>query len=140
MPIKGTDLKSIEANRFSKRGERIGNVRIDMNSTVTMITKVKNEEANINFRYTASYGRLGIVKIEGDIIFTGEVQPLIDEWNKTGKMPNNVASEIHTAIMRVCVPEAILISRDLHLPPPVPLPQVNFDNKKPKPSSGIEVA
>lgn len=140
MPIKGTDLKSIEATRFSKRGERIGNVRIDMNSTVTLITKVADNEANVNFRYTASYGRLGVIKIEGDIIYGGDVDPLVNEWNSTGKMPNRIASEIHTAIMRICVPEAILISRDLHLPPPVPLPQVDFEQRKPRPSSGIEVA
>lgn len=140
MPIKATDLKSIEANRFSKRGERIGNVRIDMNSTVTLITKIDEKEADVNFRYTASYGRLGVIKIEGNILYGGEAEILVNEWNSTGKMPNKVASEIHTAIMRVCVPEAILISRELHLPPPVPLPQVNFDQKKAKPPSGIEVA
>jgi len=46
------------------------------------------------------------------------------------EMPENVASEIHTAIMRTCMPEAVLIARDLNLPPPMPLPNVNISKQK----------
>ena len=141
IPVKTVDLTSIEARRFSKRDEKIRNVRIDNNSTVTLITELNDSEASIDFRYTANYGGIGIIKIEGTIIFECNAPELAQKWGATSNMPNETASEVHTAIMRVCVPEAMLISRDIKLPPPLPLPQVNIQKKnKRQASSGMEVA
>lgn len=141
MPVKSVDLTSIEARRFSKRDEKIRNVRIDNNSTVTLITELNDTEAGIDFRYTANYGGIGLIKIEGTIIFEGDAPALAQKWGASANMPNEVASEIHTAIMRFCVPEAMLIARDIKLPPPFPLPQVNIQKKnKRQASSGMEVA
>ncbi len=141
MVIKSVEMNSIEARRFSKRNEKIRNVRIDNNSSVTLITELNDSEASIDFRYTANYGGIGLIKIEGTIIYEGDAPALAQQWGSNSNMPNDVASEIHTAIMRVCVPEAMLISRDIKLPPPFPLPQVNIQKKdKRKASSGMEVA
>ena len=141
MPVKSVDLNNIEARRFSKRDEKIRNVRIDNNSTVTLITEINDSEAGIDFRYTANYGGIGLIKIEGTIIFECDAAELAQKWGATSNMPNDIASEVHTAIMRVCVPEAMLISRDIKLPPPFPLPQVNIQKKnKRQASSGMEVA
>lgn len=141
MSIKNVDLTSIEARRFSKRNEKIRNVRIDNNSTVTLITELNDSEATIDFRYTANYGGIGMIKIEGTMLFEGDAPALAQQWGSNNNMPNEIASEVHTAIMRVCVPEAMLISRDIKLPPPFPLPQVNIQKKnKTQASSGMEVA
>jgi hypothetical protein len=45
-------------------------------------------------------------------------------------MPNDVATEIHTTIMNNCIPEAMLLARDIRLPPPIPMPKVNIQAKK----------
>ncbi len=142
MTVKMVELSSIDARRFSRRTEKTGNIRIDNNSTVTLITETSKDEAEVEFRYTASYGSVGVIKIEGILIFQGKASELVSKWRSTNNMPDKVASEIHTAIMRTCVPEAVFISRDLHLPPPIPLPQVNISKKKgrSKQSSGMEVA
>jgi hypothetical protein len=142
MPVKNVDLTSIEAKRFSSRNEKITNVRIDNNSTVTLITEINDSEANIDFRYTANYGGIGLIKIEGTILYSGDAPALAKQWGSQSNMPDEIASEIHTAIMRVCVPEAMLISRDIKLPPPFPLPQVNIQKKRKgqTASSGMEVA
>ena len=111
------------------------------NAITQAITEINDSEANIDFRYTANYGGLGLIKIEGTILFEGDAPALAQQWGSSNNMPNDVASEIHTAIMRVCVPEAMLISRDIKLPPPFPLPQVNIQKKdKRQASSGMEVA
>ncbi len=141
MPVKNIDLKSIEARRFASRNEKIVNVRIDNNSTVTLITELNDSEASIDFRYTANYGGIGLIKIEGTIIFECDAPALAQQWGSQANMPDEIASEIHTAIMRVCVPEAMLLSRDIKLPPPFPLPQVNIQKRKgQKASTGMEVA
>jgi hypothetical protein len=142
MPVKIVELTSIDARRFTRRSEKPGNIRIDNNSTVTLITETGKKEADVEFRYTASYGSVGVIKIEGTLVWEGDARELVSKWSASNNMPDNVASEIHTAIMRTCVPEAVFISRDLHLPPPIPLPQVNISKKKgrSKQSSGMEVA
>jgi hypothetical protein len=130
MTVKFVEIVSIDAKRFSKRGERIGQVRIDNNSTVTLVTEISDKEADVDFRYTATYGPIGTIKIEGRIIYEGDAPALAKQWGSKMNMPENVASEIHTAIMRTCMPEAVLIARDLNLPPPMPLPKVNISKQK----------
>ncbi|MEW5937383.1 MAG: hypothetical protein AB1665_06170 [Candidatus Thermoplasmatota archaeon] len=141
MGIKQLELVSIDARRFTKMGEHIRNVRIDHNSTVTMITELNEREAGIDFRFTANYQAMGIIKIEGRLIYEGDAAALARQWSAENRMPDEVASNIHSAVMSSCIPEAVLIARDLRLPPPIPMPNVQIGKgKQVKPSSGIEVA
>lgn len=142
MPIKDIEINLIDARRVSKRGEKLANIRIDNNSTVTLISPGSNGEAAIEFRYTANYGGIGSIRIEGALTYSGNVDELMKMWASTNNMPDDIASEIHTAIMSACVPEAVTISRDIKLPPPIPLPQINIkkSDKKQSKSSQMEVA
>jgi hypothetical protein len=78
------------------------------------------------------------------LIYVGDAPALAQQWSSKSNMPDEIASEIHTAVMRACVPEATMISRDLHLPPPFPLPQINIQRKdkgkSSAASSGMEIA
>ncbi|MCK4365856.1 MAG: hypothetical protein KAW45_07375 [Thermoplasmatales archaeon] len=141
MKIRNIQLKSIEARRYIDRNERPKQVRIDHNSTVTLISEVKDNEALIDFQYTASYGPVGMIKLEGSLLYeNNDAKKISEEWNKTRKMPNQVASHIHTAVMHTCVPEAVGIAKNLGLPPPIPLPQVRLGDSSKKAQAGPEVA
>ena len=63
-------------------------------------------------------------------------------WTGTQQMPNEVATEVHTVIMSNCIQEAVMIARDLRLPPPIPMPSVNIPAQPPpgKQRQGMEVA
>jgi len=118
-------------------------IRIDHNSTITQIYEVKGDQATVDFQYTASFGPIGMVKLEGSLIYEDEnVKTVANEWKNTRKMPDQTASNIHTAVMHACVPEAVGIAKDLGLPPPIPLPQVRVgaDPKKGQSRGGPEVA
>lgn len=141
MKIRNIQLKSIEARRYINRTERPKQVRIDHNSTVTHISDIKDNQASIDFQYTASYGPVGMIKLEGSLLYEGnDSKKISSEWNKTRKMPNQIASHIHTAVMHACVPEAVSIAKDLGLPPPIPLPQVRLGATPKKGQAGPEVA
>jgi hypothetical protein len=129
MPIKNLELTAIDAKRFTKPGEKPKSIRIDHNSSITMVTQIAEREASIDFRFTATYVGVGVIKIEGRIMFDGDAEALVSQWTSSGQMPNNVANEIHNAIMSNCLPEAMLIARGLRLPPPIPLPRVNVQGK-----------
>jgi len=143
MKIKNIQLKSIEARRYMNPDERPKQIRIDHNSTITQIYDVKGDQATIDFQYTASFGPIGMVKLEGSLVYEDEnVKTVANDWKNTRKMPDQIASNIHTAVMHACVPEAVGIAKDLGLPPPIPLPQVRIgaDPKKGQSQGGPEIA
>ncbi len=44
-------------------------------------------------------------------------------------MPDQVANLVHNAIVSNCIPTALLIARDIRLPPPFPMPRINVQKK-----------
>jgi hypothetical protein len=141
MKIRNVQLKSIEARRYIDRKERPKQVRIDHNSTFNNIAPVKDDLSDVEFQYTASYGPIGVIKLEGSLLYENDdAKKIANEWNKTRKLPNPVASQLHTAVMHACVPEAVGLAKDLGLPPPIPLPQVRLGEQPKKGQAGPEVA
>jgi hypothetical protein len=144
--IKGWEVNTLEAKRFSQVGEKMANIRIDHNSTVTSMAVVALGDIAIDFRFTANYTGLGFIKIDGRIIVSDDASVpdvIVKEWKKTSNMPPEFANTVHNAVMANCIPTALLVSRDLQLPPPVPLPHVDVAQQKPSPNQsakGMEVA
>ena len=127
MQIKNVHLKSIEARRYTQDLQRPPQIRIDHNSSVIQFSATATEEATIDFVYSATYGSLGMIKLEGSMVYVGaDARTLAKSWVETKKMPNEIASRVHTTIMHLCVPEAVGLAKDFHLPPPIPLPQVTM--------------
>ena len=143
MPVTRLELTGIEARRYSKPNERHAQIRIDHNSTVTLVKEMSPQEATIEFRYTATYGPIGVIRIDGSMVFTCDAKALEAQWRSTNQMTPETASEIHSTVMRACVPQAVGIAKDLQLPPPIPLPTVQFQaapaQGKSAPQHGPEV-
>jgi len=141
MAVRDIEFISIEGRRFTKRKEVLGQVKIDTNSTVTSVSEVGPKEADVDFRIAVGYGSLGMLKIEGRLIYEGDVPTLAKEWREKHSMPTEMANEIHTAILHSCIPETVLLAKDLGLPPPIPLPKINIqEQKKGTVPSNMEVA
>jgi hypothetical protein len=143
MLIKAIKLKAIEARRYIEPDDKPRQIRIDHNSQISQVMNTPEKHLTIEFQYTASYGPIGMIKLDGTIVCEeSEAKELAKEWQNTRKLPDQFASNIHTAIMHTCVPQAVGIAKDLGLPPPIPLPQVRLgaDSKKGQSQSGIEVA
>lgn len=141
MKIKNIQLKSIEARRYIELDERPKQVRIDHNSSITHMSDISENQAKIEFQYTASFGPIGIIKLEGILVYENDdAKKVAKEWNNSRKMPDETASRLHTAIMHASVPQAVGLAKDLGLPPPIPLPQVRLGKKPNVGQSGPEVA
>jgi hypothetical protein len=139
--IKQWDVNSLEAKRFSRPGERITNVRVDHNSTVTAVTALNQTDFSVEFRFTANYTGMGFVRVEGKIVIaddTKKPEVIVRDWLATNNLPPDIANFIHNAVISNCIITATLIARDLQLPPPLPMPQVNIQGKPD--SKGMEVA
>lgn len=120
MQIKGFDVSSVDAKRFTKPGEKVQNLRIDNNSTVTSITLMGESQATVEFRFTANYAGVGIIRLEGRLLLEGEAKQLYEMWSKTNNMPPEVANLVHGAVITNCMPIAVVVSKDIGLPPPLP--------------------
>ena len=142
MKITAIKLKTIEARRYVEPDDKPRQIRIDHNSQVTQVQPTGDQNLTIEFQYTASYGPIGMIKLEGNLLCDDDdAKKIAKEWLDTRKMPDQFASTIHTAVMHACVPEAVGIAKDLGLPPPIPLPQVKLNTSaKPGQTGGMEVA
>ena len=140
MSVRTFDLSSVDGRRFVKPTDRWVNLRVDHNSTVTLISELGDRQASVDFRFTANYHAseavVGLIQIEGSLVWEGDAKTLAKGWSSTGQMPPDVAQEIHTVIMTNCIPEAVLLARELRLPPPIPIPQVNIQQPPGKPTKG----
>lgn len=129
MPVRSFDLSTVDGRRFGKVPERLVNLRVDHNSTVTLITEAAERQANVSFRFTANYRAaeavIGLIQLEGSLVWEGDAKGLVRDWSATGNMPPDIANEVHNVIMTNCIPEAVILARELRLPPPVPIPQIN---------------
>ena len=140
MPIKTFDFSNVDARRLTKIMERWQNLRVDHNSTVTLVTETGPNQANVDFRFTANYRAseavIGLIQIEGTLVWEGDAKALVKGWSNGGQMPQEIANEIHTVIMSNCIPEAVILARELRLPPPIPIPQVNVAQGTQPPKKG----
>ena len=130
MPVTGIVLKSLEARRYQ---DAVPNtqIRIDHNSTITLVAKESDDRIRVEFGYTTSYGPLGVIKVEGALHFTGPTAgAAADGWATTRNLPSDVAQQVHSAIMASAVPEAVGLAKDIRLPPPIPLPQIQFQGQQ----------
>ncbi len=100
MGVSGFRITGIEARRHRRSG-RPQQVRIDHNTTVLSIRNAGKERATVEYRYTVTYGGLGMVQLDGEVTYASgdggtakEVQKL---WERDHKMPNGAAEEGHKA-------------------------------------------
>jgi hypothetical protein len=104
-----------------------------------MIAKSSDDEVTVDFRFSVNYLGVAVMHLEGRLLYIGNADQIVNQWNKTHNMPNDMASEVHTFVLGACIPTAVLIAKDLNIPPPIPLPKVEVGGK-PSPSRGVEVA
>src|SRR2546426_10338565 len=129
MPIKTFEFSSVDGRRFVKPTDRWLNLRVDHNSTVTLISELGDRQASVDFRFTANYHAseavVGLIQIERNLLWEGDARALVKRWSAGGQMPPHVAQEIHTVIMSKRIPEALNPPPEPRLPPPLPIPQGN---------------
>jgi hypothetical protein len=131
MPIIGFNMTKINAE---KKGAPKGSINVNANAQAKNVkeTKMKmpkkQKALEIEFHYTAKYEpKVGKIDIEGNITLLEETKNadnILKEWKKNKKLPNNYFRPIINTVLSRCSVEAVIISRDVNLPPPVQMPKV----------------
>lgn len=120
--IKDLEITSIEGKRLLPLDSKPQEIRIDQNLAIVDVRK-ENELVRIIYKFTSSFSTLGMISIEGTLLYSGDGE-IESRWKKERSLPDAVAAEIQAAIFSACMTETILIARDLRLPPPLPVPTI----------------
>ncbi|HHE75809.1 MAG TPA: hypothetical protein ENL31_01610 [Candidatus Aciduliprofundum boonei] len=115
-------IDGIEAKRFIEPENAPHEIRIDNNSTILSISYQDEKKVKISFKFTITYSGIGMIALDGMLIYEGNAREIAEEWKKKHRMPDKVAQEVHATIINNCIIEAVWIAKEVRLPPPIPPP------------------
>lgn len=132
-------MSIVTINFASIKAERAGNVtgKININNNV-MFTEVKAIDINLGsgqqpglllkFKYVCQYEpKIGSITLEGDVVAMEKqevVKAAAASWEKDKKIDPELSRTVLSQVLTRCSVQAIILSRDLGLPAPVPLPKI----------------
>ena len=137
MPIVGCNYKKIMLER---KDNASGNINIKNNIAIKDVEekefalgKAKQQGLRFNFEFTTDYEpNIGNISILGEVLFLDEpkkVKELAANWKKNKKVEPEVMQQVLNTALNKCNIKALILSEDLNLPPPIPLPRVNIEKK-----------
>jgi len=131
---------TIIANNFTKitvekKGAAKGKVSISNNVSIDSVEKTdltvgttKQSALKFTFEFVSKYEpKVGDIILNGELLFLEKpekVDQIVAEWKKNKRVPKEVMAPLLNSILTKCNIEALLLSREINLPPPVQLPRV----------------
>jgi len=124
-------ITSISAERFWDVRKPIPPIQISTNINVVGMEKKQDETLEVPFVLSIAYNpSIAQLSLKGNAYVNGE-KPEVDKVLKDYDQKKPPAQIIIQSISNVVFIEAVLISRTLNIPPPIPLPQINDAGSKP---------
>lgn len=134
MTIIATNFTKISVE---KKGAVKGKVSIannvaiqDVETTNIAIGTSKQEALKFKFEFTAKYEpKIGDITINGEVVSLEKpekIKEIADEWKKNKKVGKEIMAPILNNVLTKCNIEALILSKEINLPPPVQLPKVSI--------------
>lgn len=135
MPVIDVNFSKLEATR-KPLDKPVQNITVSNNSKIEKIEKKKlgnlGEGLFIRFVYTANYEpSLGSINVSGTVVFHDKkIKDCINE--KKGEIALNpkIFQEVQNSILTASSIQALLLAKELKLPPPIQLPTVVVQEAK----------
>ncbi len=130
--VIGFNLSKIEAERAAEIKGKLSiknNIQIkDVQKSDLFLGKNKQDGIKFTFEYTSSYEpKAGKIILNGELVAVEEsekVKEIVDGWEKNKKIEANVMTQVINSVLSKCNIQAIILSKEINLPPPVQLPKV----------------
>ena len=133
MPIVGLQFNKITVEKY---GPSKGKIQVKNNVSLKDIEKAdlsvgsaKQGTLRFHFEFTAKYEpKLADIVIIGFLTAfesPDKMKEILDGWKKDKKLPNDIMSSVLNTILSRCNVEALLLAREVNLPPPIPLPKIS---------------
>ena len=137
MPIVGFSFEKIHVER--KKPVK-GKIDINNNMKVVEIEdrdlSFSKGQSGVNFKFDFSTNYepdIGSINFTGEVIFMDEeknIKHIIDEWKKNKKVDKGLMSQILNHALMKCNIQALVLSQEINLPPPIMLPKVKIEGMK----------
>lgn len=139
MAIVGFSFLKFDAQR--KAPATGGNIEIKHNVSIKNVTKTnlnvgtnKSDVLKVEFEFSVIYSNeLGNIDIIGDVIYSDTpeiISESIKGWDADKKLNSLVHNEVVKFVYSKAIIKALELSDALNLPAPIPMPKVNFSEKK----------
>ena len=133
MAIVGLNFNKITAEKKSGAKGKINisnNVSVKNVETSSLNLGSQTQEGlKFTFEFISKYEpNFGAIVLEGHLIYIEDpkkVKEVLAGWKKDKKLPNDVMRETLNAVLNKCNVQALILSREINLPPPIPMPKVN---------------
>jgi hypothetical protein len=116
-PVKG---KVSIANNVSIKNVEVTDIAIGTS---------KQSALKFSFEFIARYEpKIGEIVLNGELMFIEKPEKISEiaaEWKKSKKVPKEVMAPILNNVLTKCNIEALILSKEINLPPPVQLPRVS---------------
>ena len=132
MAIVGFNFTKILAEKNSGVRGKVdikNNVSVKNVETAELALGESKEKAiKFSFDFKSEYSpEIGKIIFAADLMYMND-GPKLDEilksWKKNKQVPKDVMTEILNTVLMRCNVEALMLSRDVNLPPPVPMPKL----------------
>lgn len=140
MTIIGFHFNKLTAEKL---GPAKGKISVNRSCKPTDVKEVKIGTGQNAIQYDFSFSVTYTPKV-ASIDFTGQITQLLKEdeakqvlesWKKNKVLPPKTLERIMNAILNKCHVEALLMSKELNIPPPLNLPKVEVKRRGPAKSS-----
>ncbi|MBW2976350.1 hypothetical protein KY347_02805 [Candidatus Woesearchaeota archaeon] len=138
MAIIGFNFTKIDAE---KKEAAKGNISINNNVSIKEVKEknlsLGNEKQKVlsfTFDFAAKYDpNVGSINLIGDVLYmedSKKVKEILDGWKKDKRLPKEIMTHILNTVLSKCNVQALILSEQINLPPPIPLPKVQQAEQK----------
>lgn len=116
-----------------------GNISVSNNIKIIGVEEVKmgldktKMALKFLFSYKTTYAPdIAVIELKGDLLGLVDAEnakKITDKWAKDKTLDKENAKAVINNVMNKCTVEVILLSRELGLPSPIPMPSVKDDSK-----------
>lgn len=132
MTVVGVGFNKILVERFSPVK---GKVDIKNNAAIMSIEKqeltlgsAKQDSLKFIFEFKVDYEpKIASILLEGEVLWVDSkdaIDGVLKSWKKEKKVSQDVMTPVLNAVLAKSNVEALILSREANLPPPIPLPKV----------------
>ena len=118
-----------------------GKINITNNVTITDVQaahlslgKNKQEGLRFSFEFNSKYEPgVGHITLKGDVVSIESdenTKKILDDWKKDKKIKKEHIEHILNQVLSKCNIQALILSKDINLPPPIKLPRIQENGTK----------
>lgn len=111
-----------------------GSINVNNNVSIKDVTESKlaidpsKKALKFEFVYTSKYEpEVGKIELIGELIYLTDektAKATLATWKKDKKLSGDIAKNIMNNVLAKCNVQAVVVSRDINLPAPIPLPKM----------------